>query len=349
MTSHRKLTRITVGLVVAAAVVAAGIGTADASTRRSWPGGGHHQPKPRATATTVAPSPRVTPSRTTSAAPTPTASSPTARPSATVPTTTSPATSTSSPATSTTSPATSTRAWAPPPANATFDYQIGQPYTPAAGVTVVSRDHTASPAAGLYNICYINAFQAQPDADSWWKTNHPELLLHDASGNLVIDKDWGEILLDFSTTAKRTALTTIVGGWIDDCASKGFKAVEPDNLDSWTRSNGLLTQSEAIDYSTSLVSYAHGKGLAVGQKNTADLSTANARHAGFDFAIAEECADYDECQNYTATYGDNVIVIEYTQKAFTKACTTYGSKLSIVLRDVDVTAPGSSSYVFKTC
>ena len=30
-------------------------------------------------------------------------------------------------------------AWAPPPANATFDYQIGEPYTPPAGVTVVSR------------------------------------------------------------------------------------------------------------------------------------------------------------------------------------------------------------------
>jgi hypothetical protein len=37
--------------------------------------------------------------------------------------------------------------WAPPPANAAFDYQIGGAYAPPAGVTVVSRDHDVSPAA----------------------------------------------------------------------------------------------------------------------------------------------------------------------------------------------------------
>ncbi|HEY0530809.1 MAG TPA: endo alpha-1,4 polygalactosaminidase [Actinoplanes sp.] len=239
--------------------------------------------------------------------------------------------------------------WAPPPANAAFDYQIGGPYTPPAGVTVVSRDHDASPAAGLYNVCYVNAFQAQTEDASWWKTNHSDLLLHDANGNLVIDKDWNEILLDYSTAAKRAGLTAIVGGWIDQCAGKGFQGVEPDNLDSYTRSKSLLTESEAVAYAASLSAYAHGKGLAIAQKNDADLSTADAKKAGFDFAVAEECADYDECQNYTATYGNHVIVIEYSQSRFTKACTSYGSTLSIVLRDVDVTTPGSGSYVFKTC
>jgi hypothetical protein len=354
MASHRKHSRITVGLaVIAVAVVAVGvgIGTADAGTRKSWTGGGHHQPKPTAGTTTTAP----TPSRTSSApkaSPTTSATTKaTSSPAAPVKTTTAAVTTAPSPAKTTTSPAANatTAAWTPPPGNAAFDYQIGEAYPPPAGVSVVSRDRTASPAAGLYNICYINAFQAQPDDSSWWKTNHPELLLHDAKGNLVIDEDWDEILLDFSTAAKRAALTTIVGGWIDGCAGKGFKAVEPDNLDSWTRSKGLLTQSQAVAYATSLTSYAHGKGLAVGQKNTADLSTANARAIGFDFAVAEECADFNECQNYTATYGNKVIVIEYTKSQFTKACTTYGSTLSIVLRDVDVTAPGSGTYVFKTC
>ena len=239
--------------------------------------------------------------------------------------------------------------WAPPPANASFDYQIGGAYKPASGVTVVSRDHEASPAAGLYNICYVNAFQTQPDAASWWKSNHPDLLLRDSKGNLIIDQEWDEILLDYSTAAKRSALTAIVGGWIDGCASKGFRGLEPDNLDSYTRSKNLLTESQAVAYAASLTSYAHGKGLAVGQKNTADLSTAKARQAGFDFAVAEECADYDECGNYTATYGNNVIVIEYDQSQYTKACRSYGSTLSIVLRDLDVSAPGSGSYVFKSC
>jgi hypothetical protein len=333
---RRRIKVLETEAAVAAVTLGVGIGTANAGTR-PW-SSSKHRPSPAASAGL---SPSATPSATAKAS-----SSPSAPPSRTPKASASPAATSASPSATTSAPA---GRWAAPPANASFDYQIGEAYTPPAGVTVVSRDHDASPAAGLYNICYVNAFQAQTDAASWWETNHPDLLLHDAKGNLVIDKDWDEILLDYSTAAKRTALTAVVGTWIDECASKGFKGLEPDNLDAYTRSNGLLTESEAVAYAASLVSYAHGKGLAVGQKNTADLSTASAQAAGFDFAVAEQCADYDECQNYTATYGSHVIVIEYSQSQFTKACTSYGSTLSIVLRDTDVTAPGSKSYVFKTC
>ncbi len=70
-----------------------------------------------------------------------------------------------------------------PPANGMLDYQLGGAYTPPAGVVVVSRDRTASPAPGIYNICYVNGFQTQSDERSFWLTEHPELLLRDASGD----------------------------------------------------------------------------------------------------------------------------------------------------------------------
>jgi hypothetical protein len=342
MASNRK--RITIGVGVAAAVVitlGVGIGTANAATRRPWWDRWNHKP-PVASAS-------ATPSQSASARPS--ASAPaSAAPSATVGTTPSPAApATSAPAPSVSPSATKPGTFAAPPANATFDYQIGGAYTPPSGVGVVSRDYTATPAAGLYNICYVNAFQTQPDAESWWKTNHADLLLKDKNGKIVEDEDWGELFLDFSTDAKRTALTRIVGGWIDQCATKGFKAVEPDNLDTYTRSNGLLTEDQAVAYAASLAAYTHGKGLAIGQKNTAELSTAKAKKAGFDFAVAEECGTWNECGAYTATYGNNVIVIEYDQGGFTKACNSHGSKLSVVQRDRDVTAPGSKSYVWKAC
>ncbi|MCZ9340288.1 endo alpha-1,4 polygalactosaminidase, partial [Streptomyces sp. TRM76130] len=56
----------------------------------------------------------------------------------------------------------------PPPAHTGFDYQLGGPYPPPDGVRVVVRDHTVRPASGLYNICYVNAFQAQPGAERDW-------------------------------------------------------------------------------------------------------------------------------------------------------------------------------------
>ena len=235
-----------------------------------------------------------------------------------------------------------------PPVNAKFDYQIGAPYAPPSGVQVVSRDRTVAPAAGLYNICYVNVFQTQPDELAWWQANHDDLLLRDAGGEYVIDGDWGENLIDVSTAAKRTAVAAIVNGWIDGCAAKGFKAVEPDNIDSYDRSGGLLTKAHAIALLKLIAKHAHDKGLAIAQKNTTDLGTAG-KSAGLDFAVAEECGRYSECGDYTAVYGNNVIAIEYTKSAFTKACRSHGSAISVVLRDVNVTAPGSGTYKYDAC
>ncbi len=44
-----------------------------------------------------------------------------------------------------------------------------------------------------------------------------------------------------------------------------------------------------------------------------------------------------------------MIVIEYTNGGRTKACSEFGSTLTIVQRDVDVKTPGQSGYVRKTC
>ncbi|MGC4807372.1 endo alpha-1,4 polygalactosaminidase [Micromonospora sp. DT233] len=239
-------------------------------------------------------------------------------------------------------------AYALPPVNGKFDYQIGEPYTPPSGVTVVSRDRNATPAPGIYNICYVNAFQVQPDEVSWWQDNHDNLLLRDSDGEYVVDGDWDEILLDLRTAAKRTAIAAIVNGWISGCAADGFKAVEPDNIDSYQRSDGLLTKANAVAYLKLLAPHAHAAGLAIGQKNTTELGTAG-KAAGLDFAIAEECGRYNECTDYTAVYGNNLIVIEYTSTAYTKACTAVGARVSVVRRDLDVTAPGSSTYVYKAC
>jgi hypothetical protein len=238
--------------------------------------------------------------------------------------------------------------YAPPPANAGFDYQIGGAYPLPAGVTVVSRDHTDAPDAGAYNICYVNGFQAQPEAAGWWQKNHDDLLLK-RDGEYFVDENWDEILLDITTPAKRDALLGIVGGWIDGCAANGFRGVEVDNLDSWTRSGGLVTQADAVAYATLLAARAHASGLAIAQKNAVELSRTGRTEVGFDFAIAESCMEYDECDGYTVVYGDRVIVIEYAGWSFRRACDRYGARLSIVRRDEDVSVPGSSSYVFAGC
>ncbi|MFI7153724.1 endo alpha-1,4 polygalactosaminidase [Nonomuraea sp. NPDC050022] len=232
-----------------------------------------------------------------------------------------------------------------PPVHAGFDYQIGGAYTPPAGVTVVSRDRGAAPAAGLYNICYVNAFQVQPGEEDDWDS---DLLLRDANGKVVIDEDWGEALLDLRTDAKRKRVAAKVNGWIDGCKAKGYQAIEPDNYDSYTRSKKLLTASNAQAYIRLLSTHAHAQGVAIAQKNTSELAGSRVAN-GLDFAVAEECGTWDECGDYTAAFGNNVIVIEYTASGLKKACSGWGTKLSIVQRDVDVSPKGASGYVRKTC
>jgi hypothetical protein len=247
----------------------------------------------------------------------------------------------------------STSGWRLPPANAVFDYQIGGAYPPAAAAGIVDRDRTAAPTAGRYSICYVNAFQTQPGENAWWQAHHDTLLLRDAHGGYVEDPDWpGERLLDISTPARRADLAGIVGGWFGGCAASGFQAVEPDNLDSWTRSGGRLSQADAVGFATLLVRAAHGQGLAIGQKNTPQLSATGRSVIGFDFALAEECAVYRECDRYLNAYGEQVYEIEYTDNgidAYARACTGHGDRISILLRDRDVLPAGTAGYREKHC
>ena len=235
-----------------------------------------------------------------------------------------------------------------PPIAAQADYQLGGAYTPPSGVRIVSRDSSASPVHGIYNICYINAFQAQPDATDWWRRQHPGLLLHGTDGALVIDQDWSEALLDVSTDAKRAQLAAVEYGWIDSCAAKGFQAIEADNLDSYTRSDGLLTTDENAAFATLLAARAHHDGMALAQKNTTDLLP---RHSqiGFDFAVAEQCGVYGECDEYAAAYADHVLDVEYTDAGLAAACKGWSGRISIVERDLDVSTQGTDGYVYRTC
>jgi hypothetical protein len=201
------------------------------------------------------------------------------------------------------------------------------------------------PAAGLYNICYLNGFQVQPGEDGSWDA---DLLLRDANGKPVIDKDWNETLLDVSTDAKRTRIAAVVGGWITGCAKDGFAAIEIDNLDSYSRSGGRLTQDNAVAFLKLLSQRAHAAGLAIAQKNSTELLSRRTE-MGTDFAVAEQCSQYSECADYVSAYGTHVLMIEYQSSDFKGGCAAYGATHSIVLRDVDLVPKGQSGYVFDGC
>lgn len=235
-----------------------------------------------------------------------------------------------------------------PPPTAAPDYQLGAPYPAPAGVSVVARDRSAPP-AGAYAICYVNGFQTQPGELGAWPD---EVLLRGSDGELVHDPDWpDEVLLDTRTPEQRAAITAVVSPWIIGCAESGYHAVEFDNLDTYTRSDGVLRRDDALALAAQFVAAAHSAGLAAAQKNAVEDAPA-LRAAGFDFAITEECAAYEECSAITAVYGAGVVDVEYTDnlpRPFSAMCADPETPASVVLRDRDLVAPTTSGYHFALC
>jgi hypothetical protein len=225
----------------------------------------------------------------------------------------------------------------PPPADARWDIQLGGPRDVPDDVAIVERDRTAEPLGG-YDICYVNGFQSQPDDERWTDS---DLVLRDAAGEPVIDEVWQEYIFDISSADKRGALLEIVGPWIEGCADDGFDAVELDNLDSFTRSDGLLDEEDADAWAEALVGVAHDAGLAAGQKNRAGWDGTS---VGYDFAVVEECGAYDECDAYTEFFGDHVLIVEYTEEGFAAACDALGGTVPVVYRDVDLAPDGERAW-----
>jgi hypothetical protein len=99
---------------------------------------------------------------------------------------------------------------------------------------------------------------------------------------------------------------------LDTCKAKGFDAVEPDNVDAYDNDSGFpLTSEDQLAFNTWLANEAHARGLAVGLKN--DTAQVAALVPYFDFAIVEQCFEFDECEQYTpfVAAGKAVFVAEY--------------------------------------
>ncbi len=226
-----------------------------------------------------------------------------------------------------------------PPVGVDLDYQLGGAVSPAENVGIVVRDRRAKPIEGLWNVCYVNGFQTQPDEKRFWRKRRDLLLKR--HGELVVDEAWNEWIFDIRTAGKRERLAKVVGRWTRRCARDGFDAVEFDNLDAFSRSHGLVKPKQAKRFARLLTRAAHDAGLSAGQKNWANF---DGRKVGFDFAVSEECGRYDECGRYVSSYGSAVLVVEYRRRDFRQACKEYGDQLPIVLRDRDLTKRGRRAW-----
>ncbi|MFE7516238.1 endo alpha-1,4 polygalactosaminidase [Streptomyces sp. NPDC057540] len=198
--------------------------------------------------------------------------------------------------------------WRPAPGLG-WQWQLSGRLDPAVDVPVYDIDgfdHPASAVADLHRrgrkvICYLSTGaweDFRPDAGRF-----PKALLGEGNG-------WkGEKWLDIRRT---DVLGPLMAERLDMCRDKGFDAVEPDNMDGYRNRTGFpLTAADQLRYNRLIASMAHDRGLAVGLKN--DLDQIPQLLPDFDFAVNEQCAQYDECGRlapFTAA-GKAVFHVEY--------------------------------------
>jgi hypothetical protein len=156
-------------------------------------------------------------------------------------------------------------------------------------------------AAGSSVVCYISAGSWEnwrPDAGDF-----PERVKGRSNG-------WpGEKWLDIR---KIGVLGPIMKARLDICASKGFDAVEFDNVDGYQNRTGFpLTGADQLAYNVFLANQAHRRGLSAVLKN--DLGQIRALLPYFDFALNEQCHQYHECDRLSrfVKAGKAVFGVEY--------------------------------------
>lgn len=81
---------------------------------------------------------------------------------------------------------------------------------------------------------------------------------------------------------------------LDYAVQRGCDGVEPDNMDAYANDSGFsLSYEDQLAYNIWIAEQAHLRGLSVGLKN--DLGQIEDLVAYYDWALNEECFQYDEC------------------------------------------------------
>ncbi len=177
------------------------------------------------------------------------------------------------------------------PVDGPWQYQLQGRIAVAKGVRVLDVDGESTSAAtvrrlqrgGRYVICYMSAGSSED-----FRSDHrrfPEKVMGEPNG-------WpGERWLDIR---RLDVLGPILEARMRSCARKGFDAVEPDNVDGYADDTGFpLTRRDALRFTRWLARTAHGLRLAIGLKNALELVPSLA--PAYDFAVVEQCFEYDEC------------------------------------------------------
>jgi len=180
---------------------------------------------------------------------------------------------------------------------------------------------------GIAVICYI---------DTAYEPGRPDSSEFTAAvlGN-PIDGWPGQYWVDIRSTVVRN----IMSNRIAEAAAKLCDGVEMDDVDSYENDPGFpITAEDQINFNTFLATTAHANGLGIALKN--DIDQVEELAADFDFAINEQCFQYDECTNLTTfiNEGKAVFGVEYDLATSQFCSQANAEKFSWLKKDLNLDA-----------
>jgi len=217
------------------------------------------------------------------------------------------------------------------------------------GVSVYAVDSSASQgsinaakASGAKVKCYISAGSAENWRDDF--NDFPRVVI----GNSY--DGWpGEWWLD---TRNIAALAPIMRARMDECASKGFDVLDPDNVNGFENNTGFnISRNDSIQYIRWLASEAHQRGMAFSLKNSESL--VGDLIDDIDMLQSESCYRWGNCENAARLTAANkpVFAVEYQEVIGSStfrngACAAADNyNFSMIYRDIMLTPGGK----YETC
>lgn len=189
------------------------------------------------------------------------------------------------------------RHWQPPSTTAAWQWQLQgkiDPTVPAVAIDIDGFAATKSDVRTIHRhrhraICYLDVGSWEsfrPDAGSF-----PRSVLGNRYAGYPNER-WLDIsrFRLFKGPLERR---------IQMCARKRFDAVEPDNVAGWEPENHTgfaITRADQLRFNRWVAGQVHARGMAVALKN--DGRQVHQLLGDFDFAIVEECFQYEECGYY---------------------------------------------------
>jgi hypothetical protein len=176
-------------------------------------------------------------------------------------------------------------------------YDIDLFDTPTATITQIRQ-------RGIRVVCYFSAGSYEA-----FRADASRFLAGD-KGNPLSPPFTEELWLDTRSANVRS----IMQSRRDLAVAKGCDGVEPDNVDGYTNSPGFpLTAATQLNFNIFIAQEARKRGLKVGLKNDVDQLTALEPY--FDFAVNEQCHQYNECAGYSVFTSKNKPVFNAEYRA----------------------------------